>query len=136
MGDKEISKEDVQLAALASTITDEKVKPQKGMVARIWSAMGLVGHLFFRNSKEDFEKRLQHLSKEEVAVHSRLKRRTAYWRKFARNLILYSVIGEVASWNPWLLSGFLGLDTGPYTGSIRESKDPPVFEFRDFYTSL
>ncbi|BBN01819.1 endoplasmic reticulum junction formation protein lunapark [Marchantia polymorpha subsp. ruderalis] len=95
MGDKEISKEDVQLAALASTITDEKVKPQKGMVARIWSAMGLVGHLFFRNSKEDFEKRLQHLSKEEVAVHSRLKRRTAYWRKFARNLILYSVIGEV-----------------------------------------
>ncbi|KAL3697409.1 hypothetical protein R1sor_011485 [Riccia sorocarpa] len=94
MGDKEISKEDAKLAAVISTITDEKVKPRRGMVSRIWSAMGLVGHLFFRSSKEDFEKRLQHLSKEEVAVHTRLKRRAAYWRKFARNLILYSVIGE------------------------------------------
>lgn len=87
--------EDQKLAGLTSATTEEKVKPQKGMARRIWSAMGLVGHLFFRSSKEDFEKRLQHLSAEEVAVHNRLKRRTQLWRKFARNIILYSVIGEV-----------------------------------------
>lgn len=87
--------EDQELAGISSAITNEKVKPQKGIVRRIWSAMGLVGHLFFRNSKEDFEKRLQHLSKEEVGVHNRLKRRTQLWRKFARNIIMYSVIGEI-----------------------------------------
>ncbi|CAM6098364.1 unnamed protein product [Calypogeia fissa] len=91
----DVNTEDPQLAGLASAISEGKVKQQKGMVRRIWSAMGLVGHLFFRNSKEDFEKRLQHLSKEEVAVHNRLKRRTQLWRKFARSIILYSVIGEV-----------------------------------------
>lgn len=72
-------------------------KSQRGVGGRIWSTMGLVGHLFSRGNKNDFEKRLQHLSKEEVAVHSRLKRRTQYWRKLARAIIVYSVLGEVGS---------------------------------------
>ncbi|KAL2644207.1 hypothetical protein R1flu_011794 [Riccia fluitans] len=132
MGDKEISEEDAKVAALVSTVTDEKVKPRKGMVSRIWSAMGLVGHLFFRNSKEDFEKRLQHLSKEEVAVHTRLKRRTAHWRKFARNLILYSVIGEV------LVLGFaIWATRAPYMEwESRALRVLPVFALPLFTTLL
>ncbi|EFJ38603.1 hypothetical protein SELMODRAFT_72144, partial [Selaginella moellendorffii] len=58
----------------------------------IWS--GLVGILFGRRNI-DFEKRLRHLSKEEVTVHSRLKRRTHTWRRVARAIVLYSVLIEV-----------------------------------------
>ncbi len=49
----DVSKEDEQVSNVPSVVSDEKVKPKKGMVRRIWSAMGLVGHLFFRNSKRD-----------------------------------------------------------------------------------
>ena len=66
--------------------------PKRGM---IWRFMGLLGSLFSRGNKNDFEKRLQHLTKEEVSVHTRLKRRTQRWRKLARVMIIYSVVGEV-----------------------------------------
>ena len=48
-----------------------------------------------RNRDKDLEKKLQYLSKEEVTVHSRMKRRTANWRKLARMIIIYSVVLEV-----------------------------------------
>lgn len=67
-------------------------KAQRGVAGRIWSGMGF---LFSRGNKNDFEKKLQHLTKEEVAVHSRLKRRSQFWRKLARAIIIYSVVGEV-----------------------------------------
>jgi hypothetical protein len=58
--------------------------------------MGLIQRLLFRSrNNNDFEKKLQHLSKEEVIVHTRLKRRTQNWRKLARALIIYSILGEV-----------------------------------------
>jgi hypothetical protein len=58
--------------------------------------MGLIQRLLFRSrNNNDFEKKLQHLSKEEVIVHTRLKRRTQNWRKLARALIIYSIVGEV-----------------------------------------
>ncbi|XP_024527983.1 uncharacterized protein At2g24330 [Selaginella moellendorffii] len=63
-----------------------------GTLRWIWS--GLVGILFGRRNI-DFEKRLRHLSKEEVTVHSRLKRRTHTWRRVARAIVLYSVLIEV-----------------------------------------
>eukprot|EP01018_Ginkgo_biloba_P009824 Gb_19956 [translate_table: standard] len=62
-------------------------RPQRSFLRRIWNAI-------FRSSNEDFEKKLQNLSKEEAVVHTRMKRRTQAWRKFARSIILYSIILE------------------------------------------
>ena len=90
---KDVADEATQPSTAAVPSADPK--PQRGIGGTIWSAMGLVGSLFSRGNKNDFEKRLQHLTKEEVAVHTRLKRRTQRWRKLARVMIIYSVVGEV-----------------------------------------
>lgn len=58
-----------------------------GVLGRMWRA------LFGR--REDFEKRLQYLSKEEAAVHARMRRRTQFSRRAVRNLIVFSVLAEV-----------------------------------------
>lgn len=63
-------------------------EPRRGFFSRIFN-------LFSRNANSDFEKRLQHLSKEERAVHSRMKRRTRTWAKLARGLVVYSILAEV-----------------------------------------
>lgn len=66
------------------------VKKQRGgFVSRLWK--GIFG------TREDFEKRLQYLSKEEALVHARLKRRAQTSRKMARNTIVLSVILEVVA---------------------------------------
>ncbi|KAI6703005.1 hypothetical protein NL676_012141 [Syzygium grande] len=46
---------------------------------------------------DDFEKRLQYISKEEAAVLSRMKRRSHSWRRMARHLILFSLLFEVVA---------------------------------------
>ncbi|MCO5571477.1 hypothetical protein L7F22_025217 [Adiantum nelumboides] len=69
---------------------DTKLK--KNLLRRSFS---ILGHLFHRTSKEDFERKLQNLSKEEAAVHTRMKRRSQTWRKLAQGVILYSVIMEL-----------------------------------------
>ncbi|CAK9882827.1 unnamed protein product, partial [Sphagnum jensenii] len=66
----------------------EKKKKKKGLWEINWRL------LFRSRNNNDFEKKLQHLSKEEVIVHTRLKRRTQNWRKLARALIIYSIVGE------------------------------------------
>ncbi|KAL6634784.1 hypothetical protein ACP70R_027455 [Stipagrostis hirtigluma subsp. patula] len=58
-----------------------------GVLSRVWRA------LF--GGREDFEKRLQYLSKEEAAVHARMRRRTQFSRRAVRNLIVLSVLAEV-----------------------------------------
>ncbi|WVZ74525.1 hypothetical protein U9M48_022696 [Paspalum notatum var. saurae] len=58
-----------------------------GVLGRMWRA------LF--GGREDFEKRLQYLSKEEAAVHARMRRRTQFSRRAVRNLIVLSVLAEV-----------------------------------------
>ncbi|KAJ8758744.1 hypothetical protein K2173_000465 [Erythroxylum novogranatense] len=63
-------------------------KKRKGLISRIWNGI-------FRLHGDDFEKRLQHISKEEAAVLSRIKRRSLTWRKMTRHLIVFSVIFEV-----------------------------------------
>ena len=63
-------------------------KKSKGIFSRLWNGI-------FRVRGDDFEKRLQHISKEEAAVLARLKRRSLTWRRMARNLIIFSVIFEV-----------------------------------------
>ncbi|XP_022754399.1 uncharacterized protein At2g24330-like [Durio zibethinus] len=63
-------------------------KKSKGVLSRIWNAI-------FRIHGDDFEKRLQHISKEEAAVLARMKRRSQTWRRMIRHLIIFSVILEV-----------------------------------------
>ncbi|RWV93137.1 hypothetical protein GW17_00044427 [Ensete ventricosum] len=64
-------------------------KQRRGFVARLWH--GILG-----GRNEDYEKRLQHLSKEEATVHARMKRRAQSSRRIVRDLIVLSVILEVA----------------------------------------
>ncbi|KAI4981530.1 hypothetical protein ZWY2020_022022 [Hordeum vulgare] len=45
--------------------------------------------------REDYEKRLQYLSKEEAAVQARMRRRTQFSRRTVRNIIVLSVVAEV-----------------------------------------
>ncbi|XXG54806.1 hypothetical protein AAC387_Pa03g2593 [Persea americana] len=65
-------------------------KKRRGVLSRIWNGI-------FRRGNEDFEKRLQHLSKEEASVHARMKGRAQTWRRTARNIIVISVILEVVA---------------------------------------
>ncbi|KAG0486298.1 hypothetical protein HPP92_008393 [Vanilla planifolia] len=71
---------------------DEEPAPRSGIKG--WD---LVAHVerIFRLRSEDYEKKLQHLSKEEAAVQSRMKMRALSARKRARNLILFSATFEV-----------------------------------------
>lgn len=66
----------------------EEKKGGGGVLGRMWR--GLFG------GREDYEKRLQYLSKEEAAVHARMRRRTQFSRRTVRNIIVLSVIAEVA----------------------------------------
>ncbi|KAE9461558.1 hypothetical protein C3L33_06536, partial [Rhododendron williamsianum] len=63
-------------------------KQQKGVISRIWNGL-------FRQHGDDFEKRLQHISKEEATVLARMKKRSRSWRRMIRHLIIFSVIFEV-----------------------------------------
>ncbi|URD83534.1 putative integral membrane metal-binding protein (DUF2296) [Musa troglodytarum] len=65
-------------------------KQQRGIVSRLW-------WWIFGGRSEDYEKRLQHLSNEEAAVHARMKRRAQSSRRMIRNLIVSSVILEVVA---------------------------------------
>ena len=69
--------------------TEIQKKKQQGIVSRIWNSL-------FRVHGDDFEKRLQHISKEEASVLARMKKRTQSWRRMTRNLIVLSVIMEVS----------------------------------------
>ncbi|XP_011006697.1 PREDICTED: uncharacterized protein At2g24330-like [Populus euphratica] len=59
-----------------------------GFLSRLWKAV-------FRPHGDDFEKRLQHISKEEAAVLARINRRSRTRRKIIRHLIVFSVLFEV-----------------------------------------
>ncbi|XP_024965585.1 uncharacterized protein At2g24330-like [Cynara cardunculus var. scolymus] len=67
-----------------------KSKNKKGIFSRIWNTV-------FRLGSDDFEKRLQYISKEEATLLSRMKRRSLRWRRTARNLIIFSVILELVA---------------------------------------
>ncbi|XP_012066340.2 uncharacterized protein At2g24330 [Jatropha curcas] len=63
-------------------------KKRKGFLSRMWNGI-------FRLHNDDFEKRLQNISREEAAVLARMKKRSLTWRKMTRHLIIFSVIFEV-----------------------------------------
>ncbi|TKY74649.1 hypothetical protein E2542_SST03412 [Spatholobus suberectus] len=65
-------------------------KKRKGLVSRIWNGI-------FRLHGDDFEKRLQYISKEEALVMTRMNRRSRSWRRISRHLIVLSVIFEVVA---------------------------------------
>jgi len=67
-------------------------KKSKGFLLRIWNGI-------FRFHGDDFEKRLQYISKEEAQVMTRMNRRSRSWRRISRHLIVFSVIFEVRSAN-------------------------------------
>ncbi|XP_074365366.1 uncharacterized protein At2g24330-like [Apium graveolens] len=66
----------------------KKKKNQRGLLSRIWNGL-------FGVHGDDFEKRLQHISRKEALVLARLKRRSMSWRRMTRNLIVFSVLFEV-----------------------------------------
>ncbi|CAL5026377.1 unnamed protein product [Urochloa decumbens] len=82
-------------AAAAASETKRKEEEEKregsGILGRIWRA------LFGGRGGEDYEKRLQNLSKEEAAVLARMRRRALFSRRGVRNLIALSVLGEVGA---------------------------------------
>ncbi|CAH2077399.1 unnamed protein product [Thlaspi arvense] len=78
---------DSAVAAVTAS-SDSVKKKRKGFFSRIWNGI-------FRVRGDDFEKRLQYISKEEATVLSRMKRRSITWRKLTRNLIASSVIFEI-----------------------------------------
>ncbi|XP_020242481.1 uncharacterized protein At2g24330 [Asparagus officinalis] len=62
-------------------------KKKGGFFGRLWKGI-------FGPRNDDYEKKLQYLSKEEAAVHARLKRRAHSSRRRSRNIIVFSVILE------------------------------------------
>lgn len=85
--------EEVIPAPAPPEAAEEKGKGKRGgLLGRMWRA------LF--GGREDFEKRLQYLSKEEAAVHARMRRRTQFSRRAVRNLIVLSVLAEVRTGSP------------------------------------
>lgn len=85
----EFKKDQKEIAEIAAP--EEKKKKKKntrGLLSRIWNGL-------FGVHGDDFEKRLQYISREEATVLARLKRRSISWRRMTRNLIVFSVLFEV-----------------------------------------
>ncbi|KAL1210477.1 hypothetical protein V5N11_006802 [Cardamine amara subsp. amara] len=74
--------------ATAKATSDNVKKKQKGLFSRLWNGI-------FRVRGDDFEKRLQYISREEATILSRMKHRSITWRKLTRNLIVSSVLFEI-----------------------------------------
>lgn len=83
------SKDQKSLAATTGGKKDRgDVKAQRrGILSRVWNGI-------FRIQRDDFEKRLQYISKEEASVMARMKKRSQSWRRLARHLIIFSVVLE------------------------------------------
>ncbi|KAK8543068.1 hypothetical protein V6N13_136389 [Hibiscus sabdariffa] len=63
-------------------------KRPKGVLSRVWSAI-------FRTGGDNFEKRLEHITKEESVVIARMKKRSQVSRGISRHLIVFSIVLEV-----------------------------------------
>lgn len=88
---KKDQKEVAEIAGdLPATASEEKTakKKKRGILSRIWNTL-------FRLHGDDFEKRLQYISKEEAAIVARLKKRSINRRGITRNIIILSALFEV-----------------------------------------
>ncbi|KAF3446034.1 hypothetical protein FNV43_RR11212 [Rhamnella rubrinervis] len=77
-------------ATASTTSTAVAKKKRKGIISRLWNGI-------FRLHNDDFEKRLQYISKTEVTVLGRMKRRSQTCRRMIRHLIMFSIIFEVVA---------------------------------------
>lgn len=79
---------------VSSSVTETQMnkteKKKSGVFSRIWNSV-------FRSHGDDFEKRLQYISKEEASVLSRIRKRSQKWRRITRHFILFSVLLEVVA---------------------------------------
>lgn len=80
--------EDSSASASKKDIDSTATKKRRGLFSRIFNG------LF---TKDDFEKRLQYISKEEASVVARMKSRSRSWRRIARNLIFLSLLLEIVA---------------------------------------
>lgn len=85
--DKGVGEGDKKDAAAATVPAEVAKKKRKGFFSRMFTGI-------FRH-RDDFEKRLQYLSKEEITVVNRINRRALTRRGITRNLIAFSIIFEV-----------------------------------------
>lgn len=69
---------------------DSPRKEKRSIFSRIWNGLA-------RLHGDNFEKRLQHISKEEATVLARMKKRSKRWRRTARDIIAFSVLFEIAA---------------------------------------
>ncbi|CAI9286531.1 unnamed protein product [Lactuca saligna] len=69
---------------------DSPRKEKRSIFSRIWNGLA-------RLHGDNFEKRLQHISKEEATVLGRMKKRSKRWRRTARDIIAFSVLFEIAA---------------------------------------
>ncbi|PIN01227.1 hypothetical protein CDL12_26264 [Handroanthus impetiginosus] len=81
-------KSDVGESATSTDPETKKTQKKKGVLSRLWNAL-------FRAHGDDFEKRLEHISKEEAAVLARITRRSHSSRRMTRHLIIFSLLSEV-----------------------------------------
>lgn len=72
----------------SDSVKQMRMSGSGGFLSRLWKAV-------FRPHADDFEKRLQHISKEEAAVLARINRRSRTRRNIIRHLIVFSVLLEV-----------------------------------------
>ncbi|KAM1134366.1 hypothetical protein ACFX2I_043524 [Malus domestica] len=86
--DKAVGGEGDKKDAAAAAAPAVAKKKRQGIFSRMFSGI-------FRLHRDDFEKRLQYISKEEATVLARMQRRTITWRRMTRHLILFSVFFEV-----------------------------------------
>ncbi|KAL0315593.1 UNVERIFIED_CONTAM: hypothetical protein Sradi_5437500 [Sesamum radiatum] len=84
----EESKNDVAESIKSTNTEIKRTAKKKGVLSGLWSAL-------FGAHGDDFEKRLQHISKEEAVILARITRRSRKYRKRTRHLITFSVIFEV-----------------------------------------
>jgi endoplasmic reticulum junction formation protein lunapark len=76
-------------AASGTKRKEEEQREGPGILVRMRRAL-------FGGRGDDFEKRLQHLSKEEADLVPRMRRRAHFSRRGIRNLVVFSVLGEVS----------------------------------------
>ncbi|ESW33285.1 hypothetical protein PHAVU_001G057800 [Phaseolus vulgaris] len=90
MGDEKGEAKEASAVKESTEDNAENTKKQKkkGFFSRLWNAL-------FSSNKDDFEKRLQCITKEENTVVARMSNRSRSWRRTSRQLILFSILFEV-----------------------------------------
>ena len=63
-------------------------KKKKGFFSRIWNGL-------FGSRNDDYERRLERISKEEKAIINKMRKRAQRWGSMKRHIIIFSILMEV-----------------------------------------